>query len=248
MSKRFNAGNNVLTQDEPPKPGKASSYIDEFEIRPGMLVVLVARVSTGRQDKRNNLRDQLARLRRTVEEFGGKVVGVFWQRGSGQEPEAWLGRVAAYAQKRNAVILAESVDRFVRSKFFNTKTCPNARASEAELKWLQLVCGEVRLMTVVHPDASLREVKSYHTIRGQQEKGRKGGRPRARKPGDKKKERVRRMRHVLEYLWVENSRRRIAKLMNLHLTQVQRIVDQIRAGGMRTHLLIKKKLLDVKSL
>ena len=240
MSDRPNPRRIVSVQNARPKVAKASSYIDEAKIRAGVRVVLVLRVSTGSQDAHNNLENQEENLWRIVEERGGRVVGTFSRCGSGTNPE-WLGEAAAHARNCTAVMLAESVDRFIRPVEYHSVNCPNAQATEADLKRLRLVCGEVRLMTVVNPDAPLAAVRAYQTRRGQSQKGRKGGRPRARKAGYKKQEGRRRMSDVLELLWVGNSRRTIAELLDLHPTQVQRDINRIRDGEVCTHFLCTTK-------
>ena len=240
MRKRRQPRRKASARRAPPRRGKASAYIDQAEIRPGMRFVLALRVSAGSQDRRNNIQDQEDTLWRIVEESGGRVVGTFRHTGSGTNPE-WLREAAAHAHTMKAVLLAETVDRFVRPEAYHSKLCHDAQATDADLKLLRQVCGEVRLMTYVHPDASPREVKAYHTKRGQRAKGRKGGRPRAQKRGYKAEVQAQRMSDVLELCWVGDSVRKIAKLLQLFPTQVQRYVARLRAGEGCTHSLCKSK-------
>lgn len=224
----------------PPERGRASSYIDKAKFGPGTRVILVSRVSTGPQDRNNNPQDQEAKLWKIADKRRWKVVGTFDHCGPGANPE-WLAEAAAHARSRKAVLFGESTDRFIRPRGFSPSKAPNEQATGADLKRLLQVSGNVPLATYLHPDATPKEVQSYQKRRGQQQKGRKGGRPRKQKAGHKKQERLRRMSDVLELLWLGCSRRVIANLLDLHLTQVQRFVARFRNGELCTHFLCKTK-------
>lgn len=77
MSKRFKTHKASAARKTPPKPGKASSYIEQADIRPGLRVVLAARVCTTPQDRNNNPQDQEENLWQVAEECGWKIVGSF---------------------------------------------------------------------------------------------------------------------------------------------------------------------------
>jgi hypothetical protein len=164
--------------------GKASRVVRPFEVHPGDRLVLCVRVSN--RERRRNLVDAEASLRRAVESAGGIVVGVMPHVGSGTDP-FWVGAAALMAKRRRAtVLLAESTDRFVRNKYYHSVDFPDVQATEAELKELARCAGGMPLMTLLHPDASPSEVRSYQSKRGQWAKRRKGGRPRSKRPGYKK--------------------------------------------------------------
>lgn len=164
------------------QPGKASKYISPIEaIQPGDRVVLWLRVSTQWQEA--NLDDQEANLRRVVEERGATVVAVVRYVGSScggeRAREDLLDRLAdaaELARQHGAKLLAESTNRFVRPTWYDSKL-PKAQATELDLRDLQWATKDVVLVTHLHPDATPKQERAYHTARGQREKDRKGGRP-----------------------------------------------------------------------
>ena len=91
---------------------------------------------------------------------------------------------------KSAIIIATSSDRFLRSRNFNTKTNPEVLPTEAEFVELRKLTRKVPLVTLLHPDMSPRQVRSYVSKWGQKVKGNKGGRPKMNKPGYKKQRRL----------------------------------------------------------
>lgn len=174
------------------KLDKASTYIRHAkdEIRPGDKLVLCSRVSHSIQDHTGNLRDQEAGLRKSVEGLRAIVLKVWDHVGSGVNPW-WLANAAAIARKQGAKLVAESTDRFIRNPLYHSSKNPNAQARRLELEDLARVTRGLTLATLLHPDASPTQVRSFHRKRGQQAKDRKGGRPKMNKPGYKKERRQR---------------------------------------------------------
>jgi hypothetical protein len=169
------------------KAGKASRFIRLFDLKPGDRVYLVLRVSNCERER--NLIDQEVNLRRLVEAVGAIVVGVYRISISGRDPY-WLGYAARQAQKLGAtVLLAESTDRFIRNRYYHSSkhNRKNLQATEKQLEELAYWTRGMKLMTHLHPDASPSEVRSYQSKRGQREKRRKGGRPKNRTAGYKKR-------------------------------------------------------------
>ena len=156
-------------------PGDATKYIEHANINPGDRVVLVCRVSTCNQGKRKNHSDQEAALREWVKERGGIVVDVVKIVISGFNPY-WLARAVAIAERRSAKLLAESTDRFIRHPAYHSVECPNAQPSNCELRDLRDWAEGTELVTMLHPNATLEEVRSYQSKRGQRMKRKKGGR------------------------------------------------------------------------
>jgi hypothetical protein len=82
------------------------------------------------------------------------------------------------AKKEGAIIVAESTDRFIRSKAFHTKNNPGAQPTQDEFLMLQRKADGVQLATILPPDTPWREVRGHQSRRGQNGKQRRGGRPR----------------------------------------------------------------------
>jgi len=186
------------------RPGKASLFIQEFDIQKGDKVVVAVRVSTRQQQHRQNLIDQEMFLRQQVARAGGVVVGVVAKAISGFDPW-WLARAAVLAKKHNAVIVAESTDRFIRHPGYHSCRWPDAQARPGDLQDLQQVTDGVRLMTFLHPDATPEEIKSHATKRGMHTKQKMGG-----NPGYKKQRRMELLPEVIKLHRRGKSTRQIA--------------------------------------
>jgi hypothetical protein len=184
----------------PPTPpqGKASNYIRHVcvEIRPGDRVILCCRVSHHTQNQKGNLDNQEENLRGELERLGAVVVEVVRHEGPGWDGR-WLVRAAAKAMKHGAKLVAESTNRFVRSLEYHSKKNPDAQASEEDLYALRCWTTGVTLVTLLDPDATAAEERSYQTIRGQRAKDRKGGRPAKHPPGYKLDRRQKMLDQVL---------------------------------------------------
>jgi hypothetical protein len=164
------------------QPCVFSNHIQSFCVRPGDKVVLWVRVSGRAQRRRGNLKDGESFLRAQVAKCQGGVVAVVTHVGAGWEPAclARLSKAAVIARQHGAILLAETTDRFVRHPSYHSKLRSHLQASDVDVEELLFAVGDVPLMTFLHPDASPVQVRSYQRRRGQQQKGRKGGRPRAK--------------------------------------------------------------------
>ena len=159
--------------------GTASDYIAPFSaLVPGDRVIIICRVSTRTQGKNGNLVDQKRFLRRELENLGCKIIGVVAYSESGFDPY-WLGQAVRQAKASNAKLVAETTDRFIRHPLYHSKRNPDAQARETDLGNLEDATDGVPLVTFLHPDASPTDVRSHQRKRGQQQKNRKGGRPRS---------------------------------------------------------------------
>lgn len=196
------------------RPGKARNYIIKLaDLQPNQKVILCCRVSDFPQNFRGNLDDQKAGLQRAAENHGGNVIAIFLYVGSGCDP-GWLETLPILEQEaalqnsrpvmvacvpgmkpacavdlaieNSAVLLAETTCRFIRHRGFHTEYWPDAQAREHELQDLRIVTSGVPLMTLLDPEASPSDVRSLQSKRGQHEKGRFGGRPKSKRPGEKK--------------------------------------------------------------
>jgi DNA invertase Pin-like site-specific DNA recombinase len=170
---------------------------------PGDRVVIFLRVSHHNQRRRGNLNDQEAKLRRAMAKLGVVVVYVYHHVGSGWDCDA-VSSAAAIAREHGAKLVAESVSRFIRHPDYHSKSCPDAQADAADLQGLRNSAPGVILVTLLHPDASAAEERSFQRKRGQSEKDKKGGRPPKgpareppRPPGYKRQRRLEWLAHVL---------------------------------------------------
>jgi hypothetical protein len=150
--------------------------------------VICCRESSWKQQRRRNLMDQRAELLQVCNEIGASVVGEIMHVGSGFDP-SWLRPAARMAKESGALILAESTDRLIRHPDYHSKTNPDAQASERELCELAFWLDDVVAVTVLHPDATPYEVRSYQRRRGQRAKGNFGGRPPKKVAGYKRRRR-----------------------------------------------------------
>ena len=159
-------------------PGKASIYICHAPdaIGPGDPVIICPRVSRCAQGRNGNLANQEANLRAEAKRLRAKVVGVEACVGDAYDP-TWLSWALALAEQKAAKLLFESTDRIIRTPAFHSSRSPNSQPTELDFKMLRQYADSVTLATVLHPDATPSEVRSYQRKRGQAAKGRKGGRP-----------------------------------------------------------------------
>lgn len=206
-----------------------STYIRPFKINPGDKVWLWCRVSTGRQNATGNNDDQEAELRDKVKAHGGIVVGVtpFVGKASdgvtlSADADAWLYRAANCAAKFGAVLLAESPSRFARHLDYNPKEPRPCNVGFCALRNLHLVCGDVALMTLHHPDSTHEVERGDQSKRGQRRKEKRGGRPPKRSPGYKKQERERLLPEVGRLVSEGWSNRAIARELAISETNVRR--------------------------
>lgn len=118
-----------------------------------------------------------------MDRFGAIVIGVVRHVGSGCDV-SWLCVAVDKALATGATLVAESTDRLIRDEAYHSVHSPDAQASKPHLEWMQDELDGAPVATLVHPDASAKEVRAYQRRRGQQAKGRFGGRPKVYKQGD----------------------------------------------------------------
>jgi hypothetical protein len=137
-------------------------------------------LSKHEQEQRGNHFDQQAKLRKAVAKLGGVVVGVTSLQVSGFDPY-WLAGPVEIAKRRKAKLVAESTNRFIRHPAYHSKDNPTAQARESDLDDLRWWTQGLELVTIHDPDAEPGGERSEQIKRGQDAKGRKGGRPRKRR-------------------------------------------------------------------
>lgn len=178
------AADGRLSNRQPPElPSKYIAYAPDV-LKSGMRILSVCRVSN--RERRRNLQDQEANLRRGAAEFGCSVAGNFSHVGSGNDP--WpIGRAVAMAKEFGACALyLETTDRGVRPPAYHSSKNPDAQARKSDLEELSWWADGMLIVTDLHPDATPAEVRSYQRRRGQWAKGHYGGRPRRDAAGELK--------------------------------------------------------------
>lgn len=169
--------------------GHPSNFFKRMSaLRRGARVVIALRVSTREQNKRESLTFQRLEMLRQCKAFGLVVIAVFEDIGSGWRRErSGLVRAAMFAKEHGAVLVGESVCRFIRSYRFNTKENCNVLPLVCEFIALKKEMLGVPLYTFLDPTASYSEVRAHQIKRGLAGRNAKPGRvPKAK--ADRKEE------------------------------------------------------------
>lgn len=153
-----------------------------------MPAIALSRESAVQRDSRNrpvsNLQDQQKNLVREIMLHGNDVVGQLKEIGPGWDLDRGsrlaLEAAVREAKQVNGVIVLESIARLLRHPFYDGER--NNLPTVHQLQQLAVILDGVPLATVVPPEATAAEIKSYETKRGQQAKGRTGGRPPRKQP------------------------------------------------------------------
>jgi hypothetical protein len=83
-----------------------------------------------------------------------------------------------YARRKKVkVLVAETPDRFLRHPEW-TPHRQDLQPSQQDWEKLKQITGDLILVTLIDPSSSSSDMRSQQTKRGQEQKGRKGGRPR----------------------------------------------------------------------
>jgi hypothetical protein len=203
--------------------GNLEAFIKTWQPSPGQRVVLCCRVSGRTQDKRGNLADQESQLRHVANRHGVFVVGVVEYVGSGYDP-CWLARAADIAKQRDATLVAECTNRFVRHAAYQGEGWLDDVAREVELEELRFCTDGVPLATLVPPG----EVSRGALIkRGQRYKDRRGGRPPAHPRGWWKYRRAELLPDVLQMRRAGATYGAIGKALKLPKETVARHQEQL---------------------
>jgi DNA invertase Pin-like site-specific DNA recombinase len=178
-----------MAKDPGRTPAKASNFIQHLEAlareRPGLTAVVYCRVSERFQHHTGNLDDQQAAVLRELARLGIPVIAVYpsvesgWQLADCPERQR-LTDAAEHAREVGAVLVAETLSRFIRAVNWTTQN-QDAVPVQEEYEQLLAITGGVTLATIFHPDTPPRVERSHQTRRGQRAKGRKGGRPAGKK-------------------------------------------------------------------
>jgi DNA invertase Pin-like site-specific DNA recombinase len=221
------AARRLLWTCGPQESAVASNFFRHLEdvMRKGCrLFVIYCRVSERMQNHKGNLRDQMKLLRSLIEYQGGTVVDVFgeiaagWELRNEPDKRSKLFDAIAAAEKVGAVVVTESTDRYLRHPLY-TAMDQDLQPTLRQFQELQQKANCVMLATLLHPDASPRKVRGHQSKRGQQVKGKKGGRP--KKPGHMKRRRKNLLAEVRRMREAGNSLGVIAKQTNVPKPTIQ---------------------------
>jgi Resolvase, N terminal domain len=142
---------------------KISKFVKTFNsIQPGDRVVLFARVSTSQQSYRAQLLWLLAR----VYKRRAKVVWIEECSRSAKLQSGELRRAIAKARRLDAVLVACSLDRFIRPPDFNPKDPSTFDVADSDLERLSKWTKDVPLVAWLDAQASASEVWQHHIKRG----------------------------------------------------------------------------------
>ncbi|OQA91377.1 MAG: hypothetical protein BWY26_01007 [Elusimicrobia bacterium ADurb.Bin231] len=193
------------------KSAKASKYLyhlGEYHKQcPDIVAILYCRVSTGAQKHKENLYAQEWALRRKLKKLNIPIVSCYYEVSSGwvlDSKKRWAFKNAVALAKRyikngkTAVIVATSSDRFLRNREFNTNTNPDVLPIVAEFEEFGKLIQNMPCATLLHPDMPPNKVRGYQSKWGQRTKKNKGGRPRKKMPGYKKKLRQEKLDTVIQ--------------------------------------------------
>lgn len=158
--------------------GKASLYLQPLQIQEKEIVAAFKRVSSVQQGKKENLKDQHNTLKFEVKKNGGIVALEIEIEYSGKMTPGYAKILIDFGNKCRELgikkILATSLDRFIRNKNYrsdNKELC-RLQPTQKELEELLYYIGEgVTLMTVLHPDSSSEECRSFAIKNGIKVKG-----------------------------------------------------------------------------
>ncbi len=192
----------------------ASRFIAHLSTRKHKRIFLLARVSTSKQNVTKNARDQIRWMRHEAELRGFEVVG--HQRavtnGSLRDDTIHFELAAKRARELGAVLVAESVDRFIRSPFYHPSEESDTMARLGDFERLKTITGDLKLATFLKPDLHWTKVRGHQSKRGQTEKGKKGGRPVIKRAGYKKQRRLKKKGGVVALKKAGHSLREIEQI------------------------------------
>lgn len=176
------------------RPAKASNYLHSLDSylrkHPDIQVIIYERVSAGEPARRNNLTVQDIVLLGVVKKRHLPVIRVFREIGPGwvkHDDRLVLIEAIKLAkqQSKKTIILALMANRFLRHEYY-TPTTPYL-PDDTEWKIVKDWAGDIELITFLEPDMPESEVRSRHIKWGLQTKNPRGGRPKSRKAGYKKR-------------------------------------------------------------
>ncbi|HWA25690.1 MAG TPA: hypothetical protein VG734_08525 [Lacunisphaera sp.] len=209
-----------LPYNDVARPNQHVWSVEELlQARPGIPLALDIRVSSNQQTRRGNHLDAELEALDLLDSLGVSDVRIFHEEGKATIPvreRPVLMAAIQYAQRRNGAVVAVYLDRLIRPKGFDGSSWSN-RLTLDRMQELKDAAPGVPFATIYPPNDQ--RARGYQTVRGQQAKGKLGGRPKTETQGPGKF--VRRKAALVELI-VELRRqglsyRKIAK----HISQTQ---------------------------
>jgi hypothetical protein len=152
----------------------ASAHLVEFYIKslaasvyPNAPLVLICRVSTDAQKENGNLAHQVSGLRANARKHSRNIIEIYEETASGKTGgnREQLRRAAKRAKDCNAILVAESTDRFIRTAHYTSRH-QGAILRMKDLERLRRLTLGVPLATLIPPDTQWQQVRSRQTRRG----------------------------------------------------------------------------------
>lgn len=199
-----------------------SRYLKQAAIESGDRIIIMARISN--DEDKDRLNRQTIAIRQVVEAAGGTVVETFTRIGPtwGRDHYDYIRKVARYARRHKAIVVAETADRWCRSYNYTKREQFWVPDSGAFSNLLDAADG-VQLHTLHDPDLSPKEVRSIQTKGGHRRTGNKGGRPPKKTRGKYKTGRKDELLpKIIELMDQGVSQRKISKVLNVEQSQISR--------------------------
>jgi hypothetical protein len=186
----------------------------------GSAVWIAARVSTAKQKANGSLDRAVRDIRAAVDAAGLAIVGVTAVVHDGRDP-SWIRPVVRAARRAGAAALVfGELTRAIRGRDFTGTDAWDAEPNWAAFYRLRNAADEMRLV-LVNSVVDPRDVRTAQILRGRNQSGRRGGRPR-RGEGPMTR-RVRKLRPRVRELYAEHvSIRDIARLVGVPRSTVFR--------------------------
>lgn len=207
-------------------PAKPSKYIrtvvdilTEFPDKP---IVIWSRVST--KSQRKNLADQTRTLLDYLKSLGVEknVIQTFERIESSRmcDDRIWFEACIEFAREHDAVIVAESRCRLLRSNRYNGCNDSDLISDDEFSQFSNLLSG---VPVATRLDPGLASARPFQTRRGIVAKNAKQGRPGVKQPGYKKRRRTENLERALQLSAIEGlSVRAIARLLTVPSSTVHR--------------------------
>ena len=169
-------------------PGDPCKYFIRIgDVPDGTVAVLVSRVS--HRNQKEHLKDQERELLQAASKAGVEIVAKVRHVGKANDP-TWTKKIGKVAKKFKAThVMATEPNRIIRhEKAHVNRDNYDWEPTEEHYQNLRRCIGNhVTLVTLISPDAPWEEVASRQKKRGQLARNNKGGRPKIKVKGYKKK-------------------------------------------------------------
>jgi DNA invertase Pin-like site-specific DNA recombinase len=212
----------------------AAGILDIDDIPEEKPLVLYARNSLTYQYDNGNTQNQLDQMEEYFTNKGYKVVAKFKEIDTGKandlDNRAVLKAAINKAKDEKAVLVAESLSRFIRNEEYHPIKNWKVQPTKKDLGLLDGIRSGVVLATLLPLDVPPTREKGIQTIRGQRIKNKYGGRPKKKrgKYTVKKKELL--LPKIIEMLHSNYLRKDIAKKLKISRNTIRKWLKEYRKG------------------